>query len=132
MWNKFGTPGIGTDSDCYREQLKKAINEHDRMQAALDGIPLDRLEQLCQAEREGRCVVLPCKVGATVWVSPNNGKSFHTGKLYGVNERGSYLVFVGDDVKDLVDHPLGRHFFDWFGRVYTREAAEAALKEAVV
>ena len=30
-------------------------------------IPLDRLEEICQAEREGRCVVLPCKVGDTVW-----------------------------------------------------------------
>lgn len=27
------------------------------------GIPLDRLEIICQAEKEGRCVVLPCKVG---------------------------------------------------------------------
>ena len=30
-------------------------------------IPLDRLEQICQAEREGRVVVLPCKVGDTVY-----------------------------------------------------------------
>ena len=27
-----------------------------------DGVHLDRLEEICNAEREGRCVVLPCKV----------------------------------------------------------------------
>lgn len=30
-------------------------------------IPLERLEQICNAEREGRLVVLPCKVGDTIW-----------------------------------------------------------------
>ena len=29
---------------------------------------LDRLEEICEAEREGRCVVLPCKVGDTVYI----------------------------------------------------------------
>jgi FtsZ-binding cell division protein ZapB len=33
-----------------------------------DGVHLDRLEEICNAEREGRCVVLPCKVGDTVYV----------------------------------------------------------------
>ena len=28
---------------------------------------LDRLRELAQADREGRCVVLPCKKGDTVW-----------------------------------------------------------------
>ena len=30
-------------------------------------IPLDRLEAICAAERDGRCVVLPCKVGDMVY-----------------------------------------------------------------
>ena len=30
-------------------------------------IPLDRLEAICAAEKDGRCVVLPCKVGDTVY-----------------------------------------------------------------
>jgi DNA-binding Xre family transcriptional regulator len=34
--------------------------------ACQSGIPLDRLEAICAAEKEGRCVVLPCKVGDTV------------------------------------------------------------------
>ena len=31
------------------------------------GISIDRLRELAQADREGRCVVLPCKKGDTVW-----------------------------------------------------------------
>lgn len=31
------------------------------------GIPVDRLRELAQADREGRMVVLPCKRGDTVW-----------------------------------------------------------------
>lgn len=27
----------------------------------VDGIPLDRLEEICEAERDGRCVVTPYK-----------------------------------------------------------------------
>ena len=30
-------------------------------------IPLDRLQAICEAERDGRCVVLHCKVGDTVY-----------------------------------------------------------------
>ena len=29
--------------------------------------PIDRLQELAQADREGRCVVLPCKIGDTVY-----------------------------------------------------------------
>lgn len=31
------------------------------------GVPLDRLQELLQAEEDGRLVVLPCKVGDTVY-----------------------------------------------------------------
>lgn len=32
-----------------------------------NGIPLDRLEEICAAEKEGRCVVLPCKENAVIY-----------------------------------------------------------------
>ena len=94
-------------------------------------------DKICQklgeyedAEESGLMVRLPCKVGSTVWVSPNNGESFHTGKLYGMNENGSYLVFVDDKVRDFVDFPFERKaIYDWFFKIYTREEAEQALKE---
>lgn len=36
---------------------------------AFDGIAIDRLCDLAEADRDGRVVVLPCKVGDTVWVT---------------------------------------------------------------
>lgn len=33
----------------------------------VDGIPDDRLAEIAQAERDGRLVVLPCKVGDTLY-----------------------------------------------------------------
>ena len=32
-----------------------------------DKYDLDELREMAQAKREGRCVVLPCKIGASVW-----------------------------------------------------------------
>ena len=32
-----------------------------------DEYDLDRLRELAQADREGRCVALPCKIGDSVW-----------------------------------------------------------------
>lgn len=32
-----------------------------------DEYDLDRLKELVEADREGKCVVLPCKVGESIW-----------------------------------------------------------------
>lgn len=89
----------------------------------------DHIRDLLAAEKDGRLVTLPCKVGSTVWVSPNCGKSFHTGKLYGVNERGAHLIFVDDSERYGVQNPLNHAHYDWFFKVYTRAEAEKALEE---
>ena len=34
-----------------------------------DGIDVDRMREIVAAERDGRVVVLPCKVGGTLWVT---------------------------------------------------------------
>lgn len=33
----------------------------------IEGISIDRLRKICEAERDGRLVVLPCKVGTSVY-----------------------------------------------------------------
>ena len=33
-----------------------------------EGLPIDRIRELAEADKDGRCVVLPCKVGDTVWI----------------------------------------------------------------
>lgn len=53
------------------DMAKDALREVD----ALGG--LDRLRELVQADREGRCVVLPCKVGDPVYMA--TGRSRITG-----------------------------------------------------
>lgn len=42
--------------------------EIDRLAAYEDIGPIDRLRELVQAEQDGRLVVLPCKVGDTVYI----------------------------------------------------------------
>ena len=44
----------------------KDANEQQSLQEIF-GVAFDRLRELAEAEREGRVVVLPCKVGATVY-----------------------------------------------------------------
>lgn len=51
------------------EDFKKAFNEDAQLKLTgqLLGITPDRLRELVQADREGRCVVLPVKPGTPVW-----------------------------------------------------------------
>lgn len=39
-----------------------------------DNYDLERLKELVEADRDGRCVVLPCKVGGSLWVHDKDGK----------------------------------------------------------
>ena len=95
-----------------------------------DNYDLDRLRELVEADRDGRCVVLPCKVGDTI-----------------------YKLFLGCSIKLKVERIVRwsngcwkvnahtyRRYTDWKGfeidffvflkTVFlTREAAEAALKQ---
>nr|DAK86175.1 MAG TPA: hypothetical protein [Caudoviricetes sp.] len=45
--------------------MGKAISEITEF----DGLPIDRLRELAKADKAGRLVVLPCKVGDTVWIT---------------------------------------------------------------
>lgn len=39
-----------------------------------DDYDLDRLRELVEADRDGRCVVLPCKVGDSLWILDRDNK----------------------------------------------------------
>lgn len=94
---------------------------------------LDRLRELVEADRDGRCVVLPCKVGDIVYtnMSIRGDKYKMADRPYPVK-----VVFVGmGDGKSYfhVKYDNGRCFpfdFDQIGKTVflTREAAAAALK----
>ena len=66
-----GTMDCPTSALCYSKQnhpywMNKPMKEN-RVKIAISDIPLDRLEAICAAEKDGQCVVLPCKVGDTVY-----------------------------------------------------------------
>ena len=43
--------------------MGKAISEI----TDFEGLPIDRLRELAEADKDGRALILPCKVGDTVW-----------------------------------------------------------------
>lgn len=99
------------------------------VQEAISPIPFGRFHNIMEAERDGRLVVLPCKVGDTV---------------YEVNKRGfvstyevitihvsSGSVLVGWDLIDGIYSNLNGFEVSALGKTVflTREEAEAALKK---
>ena len=52
-----------------RDALKRYVDgEVLAMVTEIDGVPFAHLRDLVEAERDGRCVVLPCKIGDTAFV----------------------------------------------------------------
>lgn len=62
---------LGTDWDCDGFPACGEKAAYDRLAAIEDILgddyELDRLREIAEAERDGRCVVLPCKFGDTVY-----------------------------------------------------------------
>lgn len=101
-----------------------------------DDYDLDRLKELVEAGRGGRCVVLPCKIGDTIYdISRAEIKeskvvsiSFSASELpYRVSicaENYNYAVTIDIEMNDFIE-------IDDFGKIvfFTRKAAEEALKE---
>lgn len=117
---KINTPKGYTNTDlCELEfELRRAL---------IYDIPLDRLEEICNAERDGRCVVLPCKVGDTVYWADADGDEALELPLMG------YWVTVFSDGEKKIDgcvQAFGRNWSKPFGTCLflTREEAEQALK----
>ena len=106
------------NSDCTalycRNRLKDRISAIEDILG--DDYDLDRLRELVEADREGRCVVLPCKVGDYVYLTNWFGKTKH--EIYRVIDP----YFYTDDARGFSLKEFGKTVF------LTREAAEAALK----
>lgn len=102
--------------------------EWDAMMRVRDSIgSYDRLRELAEADKEGRAVILPCKVGDTVY--------FRTYDCNGTVDLGIQPHKVTAIVGRAIVHGVytdagllpGQYGVSWF---LTREEAEAALKEA--
>ena len=86
---------------------------------------LDRLRELAEADRKGRCVVLPCKP-SEVTVYQLRSKKHARGVGISPRHVGSTSVWGNGHyaLDDCLDRDFGK---TWF---LSREEAEAALKEA--
>lgn len=79
---------------------------------------LDRIREIMEADRDGRCVVLPCKIGTTVY-SVRNQKV----------PDDEYRMSFHEELS-VVSQVFGLHHADCIGKTVflTREAAENALR----
>lgn len=88
-----------------------------------DEYDLDELREMAQAKRKGRCVVLPCKKGDTVW------RIVHDATPHITKDRCTDIKYEN---RDIWVHLIGdRVMGGWnFGKLLflTREEAQAALR----
>ena len=93
------------------EELRRLCRDYD----------LDRLEKLIKADKDGRVVVLPCKVGDTVWFHPykDNGRTCIGMQPHKVV--GSRVCVMAEGKIFPLELPLSRFGKNWF---QTREEAE--------
>ena len=97
-----------------------------------DGMTLMRLRELAVADKDGRCVVLPCKVGDILWITGSirrlysaKVRTFFIGHPSGVrggdNDGGTQMIRTTEC--DVPMRDFGKTAF------LTREEAEKALAE---
>ena len=88
-----------------------------------DKYDLDKLMELVQAKRKGRCIVLPCKKGDTVW------RIVHDAAPHITKDRCTDIKYEN---RDIWVHLIGdRVMGGWnFGKLLflTRQEAQAALR----
>ena len=89
------------------------------------GVDADHIRELVQAEQDGRLVVLPCKVGDSIYIPDLEKKIPVKVRVQGISMSVSgrtILHFGGYPVECAWGDGCGK---DWF---FTSEEAEAALK----
>ena len=96
---------------------------------------LDRLRELIQADKEGRCTILPFKVGDTVYTNIATRYMRKKERPYpikvcyiGLNEKSGYfnVVYKNDSMWQFRFEQIGKYVF------LTYEEAEQELKEREV
>ena len=112
----FGDPG-----DCI---FKNEIKMYDALKSIEGIVPFDRLLELADADRAGRLVVLPCKVGDAVYWLHNDVITECRVHRVQMNRTGLFICLKSKVSHGAfrVDICLGKTVF------LTREEAEAALK----
>ena len=115
------------DTGLTPEEIKAPFTEDTMINLAAQalGVEPSRLRELAEADKDGRCVVLPCKVGDTVWRIVRDGEPHITRD----EVRDMYFA---DDMTPCVELVGGRvTFTEKFGKTVflSRAEAERALQE---
>ena len=114
--------------DVFRQMARDL---YGRLKAYEDtGMTQERLRELDAADKDGRVVVLPCKVGDTVYFV--NAKQILEFEVVGYAVDVTGISWVCSEHVDKTGHTYERTFSpDRFGKntFLTREEAESALQE---
>ena len=114
------------DSGLTPAEVHSMSGEWCAMMSVLNSIgSYGRLRELAEADKDGRLVVLPCKVGDTVWFKTfkDNGKTCIGMQPH--NVAGTRVCVMAEGKFFPVELPLGGLSKQWF---LTREEAEKALE----
>ena len=115
------------DTGLTPEEIKDPFTEDAMINLAAQalGVEPSRLRELAEVDKDGRVVVLPCKVGDTVWRIVRDGEPHITRD----EVRDMYFA---DDMTPCIELVGGRvTFTEKFGKTVflSREEAEKALAE---
>lgn len=115
-----------------RMTMREEVSERFSLTAK---IPLDRLREIAEAEREGRYVVLPCKVGDVVYeiryTAENIKPRKHAKKKFDHSVSGcTWRMRACPDMCYVSEKKCTKSDFSFMGRTVflTRAEAEKALK----
>lgn len=116
----YEDPGLEPEEIIVQRYLLHRYSE------ATDGLSLKRLDELNKAEKDGRLVVLPCKIGDTVWVLLEDGAPCMA-RVQGISMSATcediLLRFGGYPPVSVWGSDIGK---TWF---LTRQEAEEALRK---
>lgn len=122
------------DTGLTPEEIKAPFTEDAMINLAAQalGVEADRLCELAEADKDGRLVVLPCKVGDTVWIVGAVRKLYsakvrtffcgHTSAVRGGDDDG-HIHMIRTTECDIPMQKFGKTVF------LSREEAEKALQE---
>lgn len=116
--------GLFTDYDGFYAFFE-AVNRLGEIEDILgDDYDLSRLHDLVQADRDGRCVVLPCKVGERLWCINSYGEVEETVAVGFLIENESVRICYREKMfLEYYNAPIGKVLF------LNREAAEKAINK---
>lgn len=104
------------------EEIDMDHEAAEQLRQLCQNCDLDRLEKLAEADKAGRLVVLPCKVGDTVYFTLL-GKIIEKQVFSIVSFSNSTRIYCGGTSEYFRPEDIGKTFF------LTREEAERALME---